>query len=150
MTCLEIGPPSGCRLRPVNEAPSGADWMTRSLAKTEWCGAAMERDGGGPLRRPVWGILFDLNSESVPVFGGSSPSGILPPLLRASIIKRCCSRTSILRCSCCCIWGLEVLKPGERHASPTSSKASFEVKGRADNAPAGTFLWVDKSRRLGR
>lgn len=39
--------------RPVKVWLRGADWMTRSFAN-DWCeGGAIERAGGGPLRREV-------------------------------------------------------------------------------------------------
>lgn len=67
-----------------------------------------------------------------------------------SIICLCCSRTLKLRCSCSCIAGSWVTKPGDRHAIPTSRtlSPSRPTAGRAVCGPARVFF--DRSSFLGR
>lgn len=74
-------------------------------------------------------------------------------------MSRCWSRTLIDRCNCCCIVGSWVLKPGERHARPTSCMTralpalppalSLLVNG-AEGLPAPPVVWLLRSRRRGR
>lgn len=101
--------------------------------------------------------MLDLKELLSGPWRGVSASPGLPPLLLASMIFRCCSRTLMLRSSCSRIDGSWVLKPGERHASPTSCSAkpalSLDVsgaEGRAESAPPGMLLFEVRLRRLGR
>jgi len=124
----------------------------------------MESAVGGPFLREVRGVLAPVgtpNSVVSCVRGPSLSSEPLPglvPFCRASMISRCWSRTSRLRCSCSRMPGLLVAKPGERQARPTSWMAkpadSREVKGAEGRPVFGPPRLLDmleeRSSRLGR
>jgi hypothetical protein len=79
----------GTLRRPVKVWLMGADWMMRSLANCVCVGGAMERPGGGPLRRDVRGVLRGRPKAPVlsEVRGASSSEGAFVPCFwRASII----------------------------------------------------------------
>jgi hypothetical protein len=62
----------------------------------------MERPGGGPFLREVWGVLMGLpNAPTSVLRGGSSSTGapLAPFFWRASMICLCLSLTSRLRWS---------------------------------------------------
>jgi hypothetical protein len=149
--CLDEG---ALLRRPVKVWLRGADWITRSLAN-DWCeGGAMDRAGGGPLRRDVWGVLIVRPKAPISVPGRGSSASAGPPLpcfWRASIICLWRSLTSKLRWSCSRMVGSWVWKPGERQARPTSCRfAEPWPEGRAVRAPdEWTMLWLERLRRCG-
>ena len=163
-----LGPSCACRVngcspgrRPVNVWCIGADWMTRSLANCDADGALIESPGGGPFRREVVGVRIGTpNSVLSCGRADSLPSCALPgfwPLFLASMICRCWSRTFRLRCSCSCMPGSFVWKPGDRHDSPisciTKPADSREVNGADGRAVCGprAFAILDvRSSLLGR
>lgn len=123
----------------------------------------MDSAVGGPFRREVRGVLAPVCTPNnvVSWVRGPSLSTELPglvPFCRASMIMRCWSRTSRLRCSCSRMPGLLVAKPGERQARPTSWMAkpadSREVKGAEGRPVCGPPRLLDmleeRSSRLGR
>lgn len=123
----------------------------------------MDNAVGGPFRREVMGVRAPVCTPNrvVSCVRGPSLSIELPglvPFCLASMIIRCWSLTSRLRCSCSRIPGLLVAKPGERQAKPTSCMASpadsREVKGaegRPVCGPPRLFDMLDeRSSRLGR
>lgn len=123
----------------------------------------MDKAVGGPFRRDVSGVLAPVCTPNrvVSCVRGPSFSSELPglvPFCRASIIIRCWSRTSRLRCNCSRMPGLLVAKPGDKQARPTSCIArpaeSREVKGAEGRPVCGPPRLLDmldeRSSRLGR
>jgi hypothetical protein len=86
----------------------------------------MLNPGGALLRLDMPGVfaanwLALLLLLSLPLLVISEPSPLADGCcVLDSMSCRCCSRTSILRCSCSFITGSSVTKPGDRHARPTS------------------------------
>jgi hypothetical protein len=130
--------------------------MTRSLANCSADGAAIDSPGGGPFLREVMGVFVGLSNTL-----SASPLPPVFPFCLFSINLLCCSLMFIALSICSLIVGSCVLKPGERHATPTSCRRSPALSldvsgpadGRAESAPAGApfdMLELERLSRLGR
>lgn len=140
---------SGCGCMPVNVWPSGADWITLSLANCSCDGATMLRPGGAPRLRARPGVLAEKWLPSLSLSGPSPLADCCCNL--ASMICRWWSLTVMLRCTLAFITGSCVMKPGDKHASPTSWISSLPSRAVSGRAVAGEtmFEFLERSNFLG-
>lgn len=144
----------GCGLcSPVNVCPSGADWITLSLANCSDEGATMLNPGGALFRRDMPGVLAAKPGWPSLELSGASPLADCC-LFLCSMRCRCCSLTRSLSSRLCLISGSCVTNPGDKQAIPRSwmPNPPLDVNGRAVAGvlPLVEMVFWERSNCVGR